>query len=325
MGSMSFLATGPVPPIVEEILGKFGPIYIAPASDEETLTALMDGAVGLIVRGVTRISARVIDAGKQLRVIGRSGIGCDNVDLAAATARKIPVIYTPGAPTTAVAEGAMAMILSLAKRLPELDRRTKAGDWEVRDNIEIRDLEGATLGVVGFGRIGRALARRAYSFNMRLLAHDPYVGREASEPLGAELVELDTLFATSDFIAVVAPLTEETRGMIDRRRLGLVKPGAILINLGRGAVLESLDTVYEALQAKRLRAVGLDVFPQEPPDTSHPIFSHPDVLCTPHALGLSLGARKKIFAMMSEGMAAILEGRIPENVINPEVFQKEGQ
>ncbi len=320
MGQARFIATGPVPVIVKETLAPFGPVQVAPATDEPTLLSLMDGTIGLVVRGVAYISARIIEAGRQLRVIARSGVGCDNVDVVAATARGIPVIYTPGAAARAVAEGAMAMVLALVKGIPILDRRLKEGDWEAREEGIVGDLAGARLGIVGLGRIGRQLARLSKPFDVRLLAYDPNVEKDLAEQAGAELVALDELLSQSDVIVLCAPLTEETRGIVNVRTLALVKPGAILVNVGRGALVESPDILFEALEARRLAAVGLDVYPKEPPDIAHPLFALPNVLCTPHVMGLSAEASRRTSAMMSEGMVAVLEGRQPENVVNPEVF-----
>jgi D-3-phosphoglycerate dehydrogenase len=317
---MRFVSTGPIPALVQRILQPFGPVEIASRTDEESLIQLMTGTVGLIVRGVTNVSARVIESGKQLRVIGRSGIGCDNVAVGAATARGIPVVYTPGAGARAVAEGAVAMLLALAKRLPELDARTKRGEWQAQQT-RIDDLQGAVLGIVGLGRIGKELAAIVRAFDMRILAYDPYVSKHDAEQSGVKLIDLDSLFAESDFICLHAPLTEETKGMVNRRRLSLVKPSAIIVNLARGGLFESLDVVYEALLADKLAGVGMDTFPDEPPNISHPIFSQSGVLCTPHVLGLSVGAHRRIFTMMSEGMAMVLQGGMPENVINPEAFR----
>jgi D-3-phosphoglycerate dehydrogenase / 2-oxoglutarate reductase len=316
-----FVATGPVPLIAGEILRRFGVIEVASETTESALIAQIGDAIGLIVRGDTRVSRRVVDAGQRLRVVGRSGVGCENVDVAAATSRGIPVVYTPGASSRAVAEGAMTFILALAKRLTELDYKTKSGQWSARDHVQIYDLQGATLGIVGLGRIGQELANLARPFGMRILASDPYIPSGQAKKIATELVDLESLLSQSDFIVLVAPLTKDTKGMVNKRRLDSIKSGAILINVGRGALLESLDVVYEALQNGKLAAVGMDVFPIEPPDVSHPIFLHPNMLCTPHALGLSVLATQSIFRMMSEGMAAVLEGRIPENVVNPEVFQ----
>jgi phosphoglycerate dehydrogenase-like enzyme len=320
MKTVRFVSTGPVPPLVREILHPFGPVEIATTTDEDSLIQWMTGTIGLIVRGVTKVPARVIEAGTQLRVIGRSGIGCDNVDVRAATARGVPVVYTPGAGSRAVAEGAMALLLALAKRLPQLDASTKRGEWQSGLPARIDDLAGATIGIVGLGRIGKELAKMAHAFEMEVIAYDPYISKNEAALAGAGLVELDSLFARSDFICLHAPLTDATKGMVNHRRLRLVKPTAIIVNLARGGLFESLDVVHEALQADRLSGVGMDTFPSEPPDISHPIFSHPRVLCTPHVMGLSVGATNKIFTMMSEGMAMVLRGLVPDNVINPEAF-----
>lgn len=321
MAEARFLSTGPVAPVVNEILGRFGDVVIAPRADEATFASLMPGKIGLIVRGDAQIPARVIEAGRELRVIGRTGVGYDNIDIAAATARRIPVIFTPGVGAQAVAEGAMAMILALAKRLTELDRQTKRGNWNVRFNPPVGDLHGATLGIVGVGRIGRLLARMAAGFDMRVIGYDPYVAGDALRQAGIEPAGLDDLLQQADLVSLHALLNDGTRGLLDRRRLALMKPGSALVNTARGGLFESLDAVYEALQSGRLSGVAMDVFPQEPPDVSHPLFSHPMFLCTPHALGMSVQAGHNIFVMMSEGMAAVLDGKIPEHVVNPEVFR----
>jgi D-3-phosphoglycerate dehydrogenase / 2-oxoglutarate reductase len=176
------------------------------------------------------------------------------------------------------------------------------------------------LGIIGLGRIGREVARLAKAFHMRVLSYDPLISNQVAEQVGAELVDLEALLAGSDFISLHAPFNPQTRGMINRSSLAMVKPGSVLINLARGGLLESLDVLDEALDSGRLSGVGLDVYPQEPPDLSHPLFRRPNVVCTPHAMGLSMRAAQTTFTVVSQGMAAVLEGRIPDNVANPEVF-----
>jgi len=320
MNSRRIVVTGLTLPIVEELLGPFGRVEIALKDDEESLIAMMKGTVGLIARGMTQISARVIASGADLRVIGRTGAGYDSIDLEAATARGIPVVYAPGASTRAVAEGTMSMILALAKRLKDLDYKTRRGEWNVRDAFAIIDLEGASLGIVGLGRIGREVARLAKAFGMEIRSYDPLISNDTAQAAGAELVELDVLLKKSDFISFHAPLNRLTLGMINAQRLRQVKPGAILVNVARGGLLESLDVLNESLESGQLSAVGLDVFPDEPPDLSHPIFLRPNVLCTPHVMGLTAKAAQATFAMVSRGMADVLENRQPQNVANPEVF-----
>jgi phosphoglycerate dehydrogenase-like enzyme len=297
------VATGPVHPVAEEILG---PIRVG------DWRALLPEAEALLVRGGDRVGADEIAAAPRLRVIGRSGIGVDNIDLAAATKRGIPIVVTPGAGARAVAEGALALMLALAKRLPELGQAVRSADWSARDRGELLDLDGATLGIVGYGRIGRELADLARGLGMRVLAHDPYV-EEASTPL-------DALFEGCDFVSLHAPLTEETRALVAPPLLERAKPGLILVNLGRGGLVSSLDDLLHALESGRLGGVGLDVFEPEPPDPDHPLFRHPRVVVTPHALGMTRRSREQIFRAMAEGVAAALRGERPEAVANPEIY-----
>jgi D-3-phosphoglycerate dehydrogenase len=320
MTKARILVTGTTLPIVEELLSPFGQVEVTRNTDEQSLITLMQGTIAVIARGMTQISGSVIHAGKDLRVIGRTGSGYDSIDLEAATGRRIPVVYAPGAGARAVAEGTLCMILACAKRLKEFDIKTVNGQWEARDKFALGDLEGSALGIVGLGRIGREVARLAKNFGMRILAYDPLIPPQTAQHSGAELVQLEELLAESDFISLHAPSNKQTRGMINRERLGRVKQGAVLINLARGGLIESLDALEESLAHGRLAAVGLDVYPEEPPDPSHPIFRRPNVICTPHVMGLSQRAAQATFAVVSEGMAAVLAGKIPENVVNPEVF-----
>ena len=312
----TIVATGPVFPPAPDLLRDFGELVVAPDDDEAELLPLVRDAVAVIARGGARIGARLIEEAPELRVIGRSGVGVDRVDVDAATRRGIPVVITPDAGAQAVAEGAIAMMLSLAKRLPLLDRATREGRWEERDRVEIGDFEGSTLGIVGLGRIGRRVAELARPFGMRVVAYDPF----AEDAIDVELVDLPALFATSDFVSLHAPLTAETRGLVDESLLARARPGMILVNLSRGALIRSLDDLLAALESGRLAGVGLDVFEPEPPDVSHPLFRDPRVLLSPHALGMSRRAKERIFREMAEGMAAALRGERPPAVANPEIY-----
>jgi D-3-phosphoglycerate dehydrogenase / 2-oxoglutarate reductase len=314
------VATGPVPSLAREVLSPFASVEVASSNDEASLISLAQGAIGLIVRGVVPISRRVIEAGKDLRVIGRTGAGYDNVDIHAATEHGIPVVFAPGAGTRAVAEGTLMMLLALAKRLRELDEKTRAGQWRARDELAIGDLYGGTLGIVGLGRIGSQVGRLAQAFGMKVIANDPVVSKDAAKSMGVDLVSFEDLLSSADFISLHAPLNEHTRGLINAVTLQSVKRGAVLVNLARGGLLADLDILHEALESGRLAALGLDVYPNEPPNVSHPIFRRSDVLCTPHCMGLSSRAAHATFSMVSEGMADVLRGAIPANVVNPQVF-----
>ncbi len=320
MSQSRIVATGQVPLVMQETLSRFALIEFASSTDEDSLVAMTDDMIGLIVRGVIPISRRVIEAATQLRVIGRTGAGYDNVDISAATERGIPVVFAPGAGARAVAEGTLMMLLALAKRLRDLDHKTRAGEWVARDKVPIGDLYGSVLGVIGLGRIGSEVARLARAFGMHVIGCDPALEEQATKGIGVELVSLDTLLSRSDFISVHALMNDKTRGLLDARRLSTVKRGAVLVNLARGGLLASLDVLNEALESGKLSAVGLDVYPTEPPDISHPIFRRTDVLCTPHCMGLSIKAAHATFTMVSRGMAEVLDGGNPENVANPEVF-----
>ena len=314
------LSTGPIERISLDILKPFGEITVAPDNSEAALVQSLEAVVGLIVRGSVTISSRVIEAGADLKVIARSGVGYDTVDIDAATARGLPVVFTPGAGARAVAEGAMAMMLSLCKRISYWDDQLKAGNWESRFQGGTGDLEGGVLGIVGFGRIGQILAQLAVPFEMEVLAFDPYVAEKTAGALDVELVELNELLARASFISLHAAATHETRGMISRARLRRVRRGAFLINMARGELVESLDVLYEALEERRLGGVGLDVFSPEPPDVSHPIFRSPNCITSPHALGMSARATERIFTSMAQDMAAIFRGDRPRFVVNPEVL-----
>ena len=310
------VATAPVGAPAPELLAPFGNLVVAPDDGEATLAPLVRDAVALIVRGGSRVPATLIDAAPALRVIARTGVGTDLVDLEAATRRRIPVIVTPGAGANAVAEGALAMMLSLAKALPALDRVVREGRWRERDAVDVRDLEAARLGIVGLGRIGRRVAELARVFGMDVAAFDPY----ASASGDVALLDLPALFERSEFVSLHAPLTDETRGMVDAALLERLPRGAVLVNLGRGALVRSLDDLLAALESGRLAGVGLDVFDPEPPDVSHPLFADPRVLLSPHALGLSRLSRERIFREVAEGVAAVLRGERPAAVANPEVY-----
>ena len=321
MSDTKILATGPIDQIAIDILSSKGEVIIAPDGKPPSLLPLLDNVIGLVVRGDGLANAEVIDAAQELKVIGRCGVGYDQVDVAAATRRNIPLVYAPGAGARAVAEASVALVLALCKRLSYWDQQFKAGNWRSRYETKPGDLDGATLGIVGLGRIGQILAELIRPFNMTILSFDPYVTAEQARPLGVEMVDLDTLLASADFICLHAPSTPETRGLINRERLKSTKRGAYLINLARGGLIESFDVLLESLENGTLSGVALDVFEPEPPDSSHPLFRHPDCLTAPHALGMTPGAMGRIFKSMADDMVAVLEGRRPQFVVNPEVLE----
>ena len=319
-GEMLVVSSGSVPEVVRTVLAGTARVLATDGSSEALLEHAPQVA-GFIVRGNGHMPAPLIDAAPNLRVIGRSGVGVDNVDVAAATRRGIPVVVTPDAGSIAVAEGAIAMLLALGKRLRELDAMVRAGEYAQRDSAAVAEFAGATLGVVGMGRIGRRVAALGSAFGMEVVASDPVLGAEQMRELGAEPVGLAELFARADHIALHAPLLPETRGMITAKLLLSAGPGAFLVNLARGPLIESPDALCAALDAGALAGVGLDVFDPEPPDVSHRLYRDPRVLLSPHALGLTDKSRQRIFGEMARGVRAALQGRRPAAVANPEIYE----
>lgn len=316
MASPIVLLTGPIDPRAEEILRPFGRLVVAPDGREATLLPLMSDAIALVVRGGGVATGPMIAAAPSLRVIGRSGAGCDQVDVAAATARGVPVVYAPGFGGRAVAEASVLLMLALTKRLLHWDREMKRGNWQSRFESFPSDLAGRTVGIVGLGAIGSALAEMLRVFDVRTIAYDPGRTDDDARLLGVTLMDLDALLASSDIVALHAPLTPQTRSMINRASIARLKPGALLINLGRGALVESLDVLCEGLDNGQLSGVALDVFDPEPPDTGHPFFRRPEVIVAPHALGITDGSMRRIFESMALDMAAVLSGGEPRHVFN---------
>lgn len=315
------LSLGSVDALVADRLRPFGDIIVASPGDA-SFQGVLNTAIGVIARGTSVVDAALIDAAPRLRVIGRSGIGVELVDLEAASARGIPVVVTPGAGTNAVAEGALALILHLVKRLAALTELVRDGRWAERESIAIGDLDGATLGIVGFGRIGQRLATLCTVLGMRIVAFDPFADPAVAGAMGVELTDLTTLAERSDVISLHAPLTPESTHLIDGAFLARVRRGTILVNCGRGGLID-LDAVDAAIRDGRLAGVGLDVYDPEPPAAGgHPIFRHPSVVLTPHVLGLSTLGRRRIFEEMANGMAAIFAGGRAPFIANPEVYER---
>lgn len=316
------LAIGAADAVVRERLQGHGLYTEVEGDDRRAIADLLPQAVAIAARSHAVVDAAVIQAATRLRVVGRSGVGVDRVDLEAASARGIPVVIAPTAGTRAVAEGTLALILHLVKRLGRLTELVREDGWGRRDEVTPGDLEGATLGIVGYGRIGRRLAELATPLGMRILITDPYAPPDSTEDPPVTRVELPELLAGAEVISLHAPLNPETRGLIGRAELGRVRPGAVLVNCGRGGLLD-LDATHEALRSGRLGGVGLDVFPAEPPDR-HPLFEHPDVVLTPHVMALSRRARRLVFAEMADGMACVLNGDRAPHVANPDVYRQSG-
>lgn len=314
------LVTSPIEPIAYELLKDLCPMVTAPRDDPETLLELMPGTVVLISRGLAPIDGPIMDAAPDMAVISRTGAGYENIDIEAATDRGIPVVYAPLL-GPAVAEATFAMMLSLVKRLFYWHQSLIEGHWRRRVTGRTDELEGKVIGIVGLGRIGREVAKRASAFDMQVLTYDPYVSTQVAQEVFAKLVTLDVLMTSAHVITVHAVSTPETAALINRRNLALVRPGSYFLNFARGALIENLDILYEALEDGRLAGVGLDVFPEEPPqDLDHPLFQHPDFIGSPHVLASTEGAEKRCHRSMCRDVRAILERKPPQWCVNPDVL-----
>lgn len=267
-------------------------------------------AEGAIVRAAFEFNKSIFDSMPNLKVIARTGVGTELVDLEEADARNIPVLITPGGNTTAVAEGVFAHILHLSKRLGPLTKLVATGKWDQRTKYPVGDLANQTLGIIGYGRIGKKVSEIASAFNLKIIAFDPVTEIPASHKSNS----IAELLAQSDFITLHVPLTPETTGMIGKSELDSMKTGTILINCSRGALID-LDAALAALNTGKLGGLGLDVFDPEPPK-HHPIFDHENVVLTPHVMGLSKQATVATYVMAAEGARDVLTGVKPKAIAN---------
>ena len=276
-------------------------------------------AQGAVVRADAVVDKAFLDRTPQMRVLARTGVGTDLVDLDTATARGIAVVVTPGSGTGAVAEGVIAHAMALVKRLGQYTTLIREGRWAQRTaGGPPGDMDGATIGIIGYGRIGRRVGELAAAFGMRVLAYDPF----APPPAEVACSDLDELVAASDVLTLHVPLTAENHHMVNGEFLGRAKPGAVLINCGRGGLLD-LDAALAALESGQLSGVGLDVFEPEPP-AHHAIFDHPGVSLTPHMMGLTRRGTELTFADAAQGVVDVLASRKPAAVANPDWVRAAG-
>ena len=255
---------------------------------------------GLIVRSETKVTEDLLEAAAKLRVIGRAGVGVDNIDVAAATSRGIVVMNAPDGNTITTAEHTIALMVALARRVPQANSSLKSGKWE-RKNFVGTELQGKTLGIVGLGRIGRVVASRARAMGMHIIAHDPFVGPDQIRDFEIEPASLDEVLRRSDFITVHTPLTAETRSLIDAGALAKTKKGARIINCARGGLVDE-GALFEAIKSGRIAGAALDVFEREPPPADHPLLGLEEVIVTPHLGASTTEAQEGVAFTVAEQM-----------------------
>jgi phosphoglycerate dehydrogenase-like enzyme len=264
-----------------------------------------------IVRAAYRVDRELLDRMPALKVIARTGVGTDLVDVAEANRRGIPVVITPGSNTASVAEGVFAHLLALVKKLPTLTSIVRDGRWEERAGVAVGDLEGFTLGIIGYGRIGRRVARIAEAFDLKVLAFDPF----ADVPAGIRCETVEELLGRSNFVTLHVPLTPENRNLLNAERLALLPAGALLINCSRGGLVD-LDAAHQALLSGQLGGLGLDVYDPEPP-AHHAVFDHANVVLTPHLMGFTRQGMAHTVRDAAKGAVDVLAGRSPAAVASP--------
>jgi len=289
-------------------------VDVSGALGERELAGRIGEYEGLIVRSATKVTRLVIEASRRLEVIGRAGAGVDTIDVEAATERGVVVMNTPGGNTTAVAEHTLGLLLALARRLPAADATLKAGRWE-KNRLQGVELLGKVLGILGLGRIGSEVARRALGFRMQVIAYDPYLTREAAERLGVESVELDELLARADFLTIHTPLTADTRHLLGEAELARLKPGARLINCARGGLIDEV-ALAQAIQTGRVAGAALDVFEQEPPPADHPLLKFEQVIVTPHLGAATDEAQTAVALAIADQVADALLRGVVVNAVN---------
>jgi D-3-phosphoglycerate dehydrogenase len=282
--------------------------------DRPALERLLPEADALLVRSETHVTAELLERAPRLRVIGRAGAGVDTIDVDNATARGIVVVNAPGGNSVAAAEHSLALMFALARRVATADASMKRGEWR-RGAYVGSELSGKTLGLVGLGRVGSEVARRALGLDMHVLVYDPYVPEEHAHHLGLEPTELDLLLPTADIVSVHVPLTESTRGILNAARIASMKPGAFLINCARGGLVDEA-ALLDALDAGRLGGAGIDVYVQEPVAADDPLPRHPKVVATPHLGASTVEAQAQVATQVASEVLAVLDGRPTQFAVN---------
>lgn len=306
----------------KSILAGYATVKLAKSTAEDNLCSEVEDA-DVIMVGLAKITRKVIKSAKKLKGIVRYGIGVDNIDLNAATERRISVANVPDYCIGTVADHTFALLLALSRNVIKADKRVKEGKWGLAPELKGVDLEGKVYGIVGLGRIGRAVAFRAKGFGMKVVAYDPYVDKNKASELGVEIVGLDTLLKSSDFISIHVPLTNETRAMIGEKELRLMKKTAYLINVARGPVIDE-KALIKALKECWIAGAGLDVLEKEPPDPDNPLLKLDNVVVSPHIAAFTEEAFYRLEMIAVKETIRILQGKLPTNLVNREICSSKG-
>jgi D-3-phosphoglycerate dehydrogenase len=308
------LVSDPIAPEGIEILKRVADVDVKTNLPKEELIAIIGDYDALAVRSETKVTADVLAQAKNLKIIGRAGVGVDNIDVAVATERGILVVNSPEGNTLAAAELTVAMLLASARSIPQADQSLRGGKWD-RKKFMGSEVYGKTLGVIGLGKIGREVAKRLQSFGMTVVGYDPYLQPEQAEAMGIKLLDLDTLYKESDYITVHVPKTKETTGMIDAAKIALMKPTVRLINVARGGIIDE-TALADAAKAGRIGGAAIDVFSVEPAPADNPLLGIPNVITTPHLGASTEEAQVNVAIDIAEQIVDVLEGRPARAAVN---------
>ena len=319
---MKFVMTQAVCPEGLQMLDGVADVYVADNQDPNNYLDEMKDADALIVR-IAKCDGHAIENSPNLKVIGRTGVGYDSVDVKTATAHGIPVVITPGANNRSVAEHAVAMMFALSKNLVEAQQEMCKGNWEIRGAKKAFELEGKTIGILGLGAIGRETAKICEGCGMKVAAYDPFLSKEQVEGYGAVYYEnYEDLLKVSDVVSIHVPLTDETKNMISKKQLTEMKKTALIINCSRGGIINETDLV-EALKAGEIAGAGTDVFCSEPPKTDDPLLNCPNLIVSPHSAAQTREAVIKMAQMCVKGCLAVAEGKKWPCVADKSVYDHE--
>lgn len=295
-------------------------LVVGQAKTEDEIIEIARDAHGILVAR-SNITAKVIQALQQCKVMVRYGVGVDNIDVPAATQKGIMVSNVLDYCVEEVADHALALIFSLARKVVFSARRVQAGEWSIQNLKPLKRISGQTLGIVGYGRIGKMLATKASAVGFRVIAYDPFVGKVGSEDSGISFVSLESILKESDFVSLHAPLNAETREMINEENIRMMKPTAAIVNVSRGALIDE-NALIRALKEKRLAGAGLDVLVSEAADSSNPLQTMEQVIVTSHTAFYSEEAIEELQQKAAQKVVSALSGQIPEPLVNPEVLKK---
>ena len=315
------LIADPVAPEGIELLRSVGEVDVKTGQQADSLVASIENYDALVVRSETKVTRAIIEAGTRLQVIGRAGVGVDNIDLEAATERGVIVVNAPQGNTIAAAEHTIALLMALARHIPQADASMRGGNWDRKTYVGT-EVRGKTLGVIGLGPIGSEVARRGLGLDMRVLAHDPYVAEERIRSLGAETADFEGLIATSDFISVHVPMTAATKGMLGSEQFARMKDGVRILNVARGGIVDEA-ALAAAVQSGKVAGAAIDVYTAEPVVQENPLLGDPRIITTPHLGASTAEAQERVAVDVAEQIVDVLSGRPARYAVNAPMLAPE--